>query len=1405
MRKRPRGRAQRHQNARPWLRIATRWIPGAWEACRPLIRMSMNTNRIVAALLITALVAGPFLALTGSEVAHGDEAPASEERELITGTCTVSAPPSGTQVVIGQTITMPDGKTLPAFCYERDWLQKPDHNRYVWPAAGTYPFTATKNDNGTYFVLVHSQDAPPFNGVNVPGYPRQQVYTPEWPVDVRVNFSKTSADASFTQGNQEYAYAGAVYDIFEESTGNKAATITTDETGRANCTLKANTRYYAVETKAPAGFTLNPERVPFTTGKDTMDVTLADTPGRVTLRIVKRDSSTGGAAQAGASLAGAEYKAVDARGIAHTGTTDEAGTLTFDNLPLGRIVVTETKAPTGYKLDTTPHEYYVRADELNVGGVVTLEPEQDFSEHVIAFDLEIAKFKNDPNDEGSGVRWPAKGVQFEIVSNTTDRVLTTLTTDEYGFAQTPAGAWYGNGTRPSGVSGSLPYDKKGYTVREIASTVPDGYERMDDFTIEPNQMADGVRLKYIIENATAGTRLQIVKKDASSNQTVPLPGFTFRLLDNDKNPITQEAWYPNHVELTEFTTDDSGCVTLPEKLVPGTYYIEERAVQPPYLLNGTLQKVEIDGKHGPVAVVSFSNTQATGQAHLVKMCTGDGSALADAEFDVVAQEQITSPDGSIQAVAGEVVDHVVTDTNGKATTRKLPLGTGTAPYAFVETKAPDGHALDTTPHPFALSYADQDTEVVATEVTVSDAPTKLHVNKRVTGRDEALEGAAFAVWNQEDEIPLAQDDEITHAFALRMDSDDHEVSLTLPGDDAHVPLAWQEDNQAYVATGITGPTTVTVDGKDVGDVRIENKTYAQLQKGAVEKLPILLRGSKKPTSHTTDATGAFEVDHLDAGTWKLVETNAPDGYVPDGTVHSFTVTAGGLIEGTATHSLTVYNDYTKVDISKRDISNEAELPGAHLILTDSEGTTRDEWVSDGTPHRIEMLKPGTYTLTERMTPHAHDPAHAITFTVYETGEVQQVVMYDEPIEIEGGIDKRQEIADPVAAMTEANGDGGNRADVSVSDDGTFSYSIDMRSTSSTWTDEFTVTDEIAGAEAGLAVLDHVDTPQGSQDYDGLLNVWYRTNLTPADYSDPSGANATLNDGHDNPWLHDASTQTTLGDDGRAVSYTGWKLWQEGISTAERTRLNVSDLHLKEGETIVAVRFEYGRVEAGFTTRPGVWDREDLKDEHDDVDDIAATHAGRTFMDQNTRSVTRSDGSVIEMTQRELDLHADGAGYLIDPDGDGVPEFIPFEQVAAPAGNSHAFAPAILTLHVTDAYHAGTTLENGARVDLYRNGGGDHLEDHDADGVVQTPKTLLIPLDQTGVSGILALLAAFTTVGAVLLMWRPRHTSRNKNGLKRLPITRLSLKRHMGAAELRLRGGNHGRLLTMQRPSRRRTS
>lgn len=1062
------------------------------------------------------------------------------------------------------------------------------------------------------------------------GKPSQTVVCFEYTPSVTVTFSKVSANAALTDGNEEYAYSGATYEIFDTETDELVEAITTDERGEASCRLEPDHRYYAVETVAPAGFVRGEGRVEFATTSDDGAVSLVDEPGTLTLRIVKRDSATLGEAQPGATLQGAEFKVVDASGKAHLGRTDESGQVAFEGLPLGRVSVTETRAPAGYLPLEAAREYEVGAEDLPESGVVELEG--DFLEDVIAFDLDLVKYR-DTGVEGSGLQDPAEGVRFSIVSNTTGEEVGSVTTDESGRATTE-GAWFGAGARPEGVSGAIPFDRAGYTVREDPSTTPAGYEPAPAWEIGPEQMADGVTLHYIVDNDFPASRIQVVKTDAQTGRNVELAGFSFQLLDAEKNPVTQEVWYPNHAELDTFTTDETGCVTFPGSLVPGTYYLREVGAQPPYLV--AEKDVELvvggEGESEPLTVVAFPDTQATGSATITKRCSaapagqaesapdpGCTGSLAGAVYDVVATHDVMSPDGTVRAVAGEVMARVTTDTEGSATVSGLPLGAGSATYAFVEVESPMGHALDPTPHEFTLTYESDRTAVVSAEVEAGNEPTTVTLDKRVLGTGDAIAGVTFSVWEGSDDGP----------------------------------------------------------------------------------------GDGEETLATTDESGTVTLAHLPAGTYHAREVSAPDGIVMDGTVMTFVVTEDGKVEGAPHHTIEIENDFTKVDLSKRDATTEEEVSGAHLTLLDAEGNVVNQWVSGEEPHRVEMLDPGLYTLVEEMTPHAYDLASAVEFVVADTGEVQAVVMYDQPIEVSGKIDKRQEVADPTAALTEADAqeaDGGkNRAETSVSEDGRYDYSVDVRSTSSTWVDEFTVTDELSASRDGLAELLGITTPVASGDYDGLLNVWYRTNLSDGEDAVGSEANATLGDGHENPWLLHESNAEALGEDGRGLSYAGWMLWAEDVCATEATELATSDLDLEEGERVVAVRLEYGRVDAGFTTRARDWERDDLKHPHDDVPDVTPTHEG--------------------------DVTEDG-----------------LER-----------APLVVHMRVTGECAEGTILENEARVDLFRNGGGEEgLEDHDSDHVEQSPVTLDEPgtLAKTGDAATPALGAAglgagLTLVGATL--------------------------------------------------------
>ncbi|MCI7775530.1 MAG: hypothetical protein MSH55_07120 [Enorma sp.] len=1191
--------------------------------------------------------------------------------------------------------------------------------------------------------------------------------------DVTVNFTKVSADAEFTAGNEEYAYSGAVYDIYRVSDNSKVTTITTDENGHADYRL-AYGSYYAVETKAPQGFKLNAERIYFdvTSGNSSEAVNLEDDPGRVILRIEKKDSATLGPAQPGATLEGAEYEVTDANGDIHTGATDKNGRLIIQDIPLGQITVKETKAPTGYKLDPTVYTYTVHADQITNAGVIELEPEDDFKESVIAFDIEVAKFKgaDESWDEGDGHEEPAAGVRFEIVSNTTGKAVGSITTGEDGFAETD-GLWFGEGERPEGVNGALPYDAAGYTVREVDDTVPDGFDKVGDWTISAEQMADGAKLRYILNDQAISTRIQIVKQDAETGQAVPLAGFTFQILDAECNPVSMTDSYPNPVELTEFTTDESGCVTLPETLEPGEYSVHEVAAAPPYLTGGEDVALTVSGDHEdavPTAAIVYSDAQAKGRATVAKRCSApDGSdegrvhdegctgELAGAEFDVVAMEDVVSPDGTVRATEGEVVDHVTTGEDGTATTDELYLGDGSATYAFIETKAPEGHVLDAAPHEFTLSYADDDTALVEVELEVTDAYTEVMIDKDIMGTGHPLAGATFQAWEAGQEIDVEPDDgmaaaavrtegesaatlteavdnaaieaDVPEGYRLTVSRDDYsadvegsvavdpgayeialadadgeaidmgeEAELEVEAGEA-VKVSWSEpflifggldisrgriERESYelrldegagalIATDVpAGTYELEIDGEGAGRVELTaGKTFfGSYADGKLTIASHLLKPGEEHIEVVTDDDGTAAIRHLSPGSYRLEETDAPDGFLVDEGVHYFSVVDDGLTEGLESFPLEIEDDYTKIDLSKRDITNEDEVTGAKLAVICPDGGVAESWTSDGTDHRIDALEPGDYKLVELMTPHGYDEATAVDFTVEPTGEVQRVVMYDEPIAVEGSIDKRQEVADPTHPHTDADTNAA-RAEVSESDDGSYDYSVDFRNESSTWVDEFTVTDEISAASDGLAELTGIVTPVAGEDYDGLLNVWYRTSTTPADYVDPSGANATRSDGHANPWLDHETTEGTLGDDSRAIDYTGWRLWAQDVNATEATELSVADLGLEEGERVIAVRLEYGRVEENFSSRTGEWERDDLKHERDDVDNVAPAHEGDEF----------------EGAER---------------------------------------APLVLHMRVTDRYRDDTELVNSARVDLYRNGGNttedEDLEDHDSDHVEQAP-------------------------------------------------------------------------------------
>lgn len=635
---------------------------------------------------------------------------------------------------------------------------------------------------------------------------------------VSVSFQKQSSQADITAGNDTYRLGGATFDIFESAGDARVGTIQMDENGRAQATLLPNTAYYLVETKAPAGYIPRSDRITFTTQNSGEHVTINEQPGTITLRIAKIDAATDAGAQVGASLAGAEFTCVSQStpGWTRTLTTDENGQAILNDVPLGTFTVYESKAPEGYLISNDSWSYTVGAEQLGDTGIVELESR--IPNIPIAFDLEISKFKDYGDNDESGLEQPAKGVVFEVISNGSQQVVGTLTTNVYGFASTKdqPEAWFGAGKRPAGVHGAIPYDRAGYTVREVAETVPEGFKQAGEWTITAEQTADGAELQYIVDNHALSTHLQIVKCDAQTGGTVPLAGFTFQLLDSHHEPVSQTCWYPAHNVMNTFTTDATGAVTLPESLHPGTYYVHEASAKEPYLRGEDLEiAIPADRNLTPVAVVSFYDDAATGSIDIIKTDAVDGRTLAGATFDIRADGDIVRTDDSIVALDGETVATVTTDERGQARVDHLSLGCGTATYEVVETQAPEGYLLNPTPHTVKLSYADQQTPVIEVRLDVSNDYTKIDVSK----------------------VDACGGQEVTGAELVLCDSNGNEIdSWTSSGKPHHIEHL---SPGTYTLRETMSPRTYDL----AEEITFEVKATGEVQTIAMKDTPIEIRGS----------------------------------------------------------------------------------------------------------------------------------------------------------------------------------------------------------------------------------------------------------------------------------------------------------------------------------------------------------------------------------------------------------------------------------------------------------------------------------------------------------------------------------------------------------------------------------
>lgn len=643
-------------------------------------------------------------------------------------------------------------------------------------------------------------------------------YTPYGNIDLL----KVSAIEEMCEGNPLYSLKGAEYTVYRNSgLTDVAGVITTDEDGYGKLEDLEPGDYWVKETKPAPGHALDPDSYKTTVisdettrvnGKTVSDIPQSDPVGML---VGKVDASTGEpVAQGDATLAGAlftvRFYAGDyANAAAAEASGDPARTWVFEtdddgfaylaeeykysgdplfhqtngdaSIPLGTILIQETRAPQGYNLDDghggDPKVFLVRiTSDGAIGEAVYTYNTPQVPDTVKRGDFRLVKevpvtiySDTNPDMPQEVKRVLVPGVKFELYNDSESYVLSpvtgdkvapgdrvcTITVDENGLATTKDDNAAVNGwSKPADWTGALAYGS--YRVREvIPADVASAFKAkwgkellpVDDWKTTISEEGQ-YEPPALVNDHIPQTPLKIVKTDAETGKQIPLP-CSFQLEDANGELVTWTNHYPEEETLDTWTANERGELTLPMLLEEGDYTIVE--VQAPYgyvkALEGKVFHVDAEykGWDDPL-VVEFENMPQKATVAVAKADSWTGEAVAGSTYLVVAAETIQTPEGTIRAHEGEIVATLVTDEEGKATSPELYLGT----YKVFEAKATDGYALDVAEKTVALDYAGQDVAVYDHEEAVTDEPTNPSIKKvDALDPDKAVEGARFHIWNDE--------------------------------------------------------------------------------------------------------------------------------------------------------------------------------------------------------------------------------------------------------------------------------------------------------------------------------------------------------------------------------------------------------------------------------------------------------------------------------------------------------------------------------------------------------------------------------------------------------------------------------------------------------------------------------
>ncbi|MED3311080.1 SpaA isopeptide-forming pilin-related protein [Bacillus thuringiensis] len=394
--------------------------------------------------------------------------------------------------------------------------------------------------------------------------------------------------------------------------------------------------------------------------------------------------------------------------------------------------------------------------------------------------------------------------------------------------------------------------------------------------------------------------------------------------------------------VVKLKTDEKG-FSVPQTLAPGTYKVYETVAPEGY--QKLISPVEVTLQAGETKTIEIKNTMQKGQIEVKKIDSENGEKpLANAEFDIVKD--------------GVVVEHIVTDKDGKAISKPLAPGK----YILKETKAPEGYQLKETE--FEVNVTGDGIFPIQVENAMVDKGN-IEITKVDKENGAVLAGVEFEVQDEKDDVVrkvVTDKDGKANVSDLSVGKYKLVETKSLPG---YKNLA--EPVLFEITKGMTKALVIKVENEqlDKGSVEITkiDKDSQKVLEGVV--FEVQDEQGKVVTEVKTDKDGKAKISDLSVGKYKLVETKSLPGYKKLTEPVSFEITKGM----TTVLSLKVENeqlDKGSVEITKVDKDNKKALKGVVFEVQDEAGTVVKEVKTDKDGKaKISDLSVGKYKLVEK--------------------------------------------------------------------------------------------------------------------------------------------------------------------------------------------------------------------------------------------------------------------------------------------------------------------------------------------------------------------------------------------------------------------------------------------------------